>query len=143
MAKQKINKPLTTEEEKFCRHYADFGNGRQAFMYAWPNSNFNSSSELASRLLKKVDIDARIQQHREEVAVQFNQTKEGTIRDLIIAAEEAKKAFQFAAYAKIRDMVIKLVGFYEPEKHEHSGSIDLNLKTPGLDSDEDDDDSDE
>lgn len=132
----KKGKSLTPEEEKFCRHYADYGNGRQAFMYAWPKSNFNSASELASRLLKRVEIDARIQQHREEVAVQFNQTKDGTIRELIIAAEEAKKAFQFGAYASIRNMVIKLLGYYEPDKHEHKISFDLEI--PGTESEEQD-----
>ena len=131
-------KTLTPDEEKFGRHYADYGNGRQAFMYAWPKSNFNSASELASRLLKRVEIYDRIQQHREQISVEFNQTKEGTIRDLIVAAEEAKRAFQFAAYAKIRDMVIKLCGFYEPDKVEHLGTI--NLTIPGLSDDSDDDD---
>lgn len=139
----KKSKSLTPDEEKFCRHYADYGNGRQAYMYAWPKSNFNSASELASRLLKRVEINARIQQHREEIAVQFNQTKDGTIRDLIIAAEEAKKAFQFAAYAKIREMIIKLCGFYEPKKIEHSGEINLNLEIPGLEPDDETEEKDE
>lgn len=118
MAKKK---PLimTAAHEKFCQHYSEYGNMRQAFLYAWPETKFSAAGQAASMLMKKSEISDRIQQIREEVQVEFNQTKEGTIKDLIRSAEEAKKAFQFAAYAKLREMVINLCGLYPVKKSEH------------------------
>ena len=127
MAGKKKEFIMTAAHEKFCQHYSEYGNMRQAFMYAWPETKFSSAGQAASMLMKKDEITDRIQQLREEVQVEFNQTKDGTIKDLIRSAEEAKKAFQFAAYAKLREMVIELCGLYPIKQTKQ----DVNITAKG------------
>lgn len=119
MAKKKIDKlvvVLSRSEERFCNEYALTSNATQSYLKANPNVTYDTAKTLGSRLFTKVYISERIAQIKEADAVQWNQTKDGTIKDLINTAEEAKAAGQFSAYAKLREMVIKIVGFYEPEK---------------------------
>ena len=143
MAKQKTNKTPNPAHEKFCQHYAEYANATQAYLFAFPNIKYSTAGTEGLRLLKNPAIKERIEQLQDEFRTQYKQTKEGTIRDLINAAEEAKKAFQFPAYAKLREMVIKMCGFYEPDKIEVSGSIDFELKVPGVEPTIDEDESEE
>jgi phage terminase small subunit len=141
MAKQKQNKTLSPAHDKFCQHYAEYSNGAMAYLFAFPNVTYGSARTLGSELLTKVDIKARIEQLIEEFNVQYKQDKRRTIRDLIVAAEEAKAMAQFPAYAKLREMIIKMEGFYEPDKIELSGTINFELKVPGVEPDKDEDES--
>ena len=143
MARPKKDKPLSPAHEKFCQHYAEYSNATMAYRFAFPTTTYGSAKTLGPRLLEKVDISERIEELVLEFKTQYTQTKTQTIRDLIQAAEEAKKAFQYPAYAKLREMIIKLVGFYEPDKIEISGSIDFELKVPGVEPDKDEDESEE
>lgn len=118
---------MTPAHDKFCQHYAEYGNATQAYLFAWPNVKYGSARELGSNLLTNIDIKEKIEQLKEEFAVQYKQTKDGTIRDLIQSAEEAKAIGQFTAYAKLREMIIKMCGYYEPEKIEHSGEVKTNV----------------
>lgn len=64
---------LTPRQEAFCRlYYAGpddvRGNATEAYMKAYENSNYNSASTSASRLLKKAKIRARIAEIREAAA---------------------------------------------------------------------------
>jgi hypothetical protein len=124
---------MTPLHDKFCQHYAEYGNATQAYLFAFPNVKYGTAKTEGNELLTKPDIKEKIDQLKEEFAVEYRQTKEGTIRDLIQTAEEAKAQGQFSAYAKLRDMIIKMCGFYEPEKIEHSGAIDIKLSIPGVD----------
>jgi hypothetical protein len=115
---------FTPAHERYCQHYSEYGNSTQAFLYAWPNSTYNTAKTEGPKLLQNLAVSERVEHLKEEFAVQYSQTREGTTRDLINAAEEAKKAGQFSAYAKLRDMVIKMCGFYSPDKIEHSSNPD-------------------
>lgn len=127
MARQKANKPPNPAYEKFCQHYAEYANATQAYLFAFPNIKYSTAGTEGPKLLGNPAIKERIEQLQDEFKTQYKQTKEGTIRDLINAAEEAKKAFQFPAYAKLREMVIKMCGFYEPDRIEHSGNVGINI----------------
>ncbi len=133
---------MTPAHEKFCQHYTEYGNATQAYLFAWPKVAYGTARTEGSEMLTKPDIMSRIEQLKEEFAVQYNQTKDGTIRDLIETAEQAKAQGQFSAYAKLRDMIIKMTGFYEPEKIHHSGGMNLNLQIPGMEPDDSEPDND-
>ena len=91
MAKPKQNKPLSPTEEKFCLHYSEYKNATMAYLFSHPNVKYSTAKTEGPKLLSKPAISEKIEQLVEEFAVQYKQTKEGTIRDLIVAAEEAKK----------------------------------------------------
>lgn len=116
--------------EKFCQHYAEYGNATQSFLFAFPKVTYGTAKAEGSKLLAKVDIKEKIEQLKEEFAVEYNQTKDGTIRDLIQTAEEAKAKGQFSAYAKLREMIIKMCGFYEPEKVEVKAEWTIGFNIP-------------
>jgi phage terminase small subunit len=124
-------KKISPTHEKFAQHYAHYGVATQAYMFAFPNAKYKTARELGMRLLKRPEVIEKIEQLKEEFATKYNQSKEGTIRDLIDSAEQAKEFGQFAAYAKMRDMIIKMCGFYEPDKQEivHKG-ITINYNKP-------------
>lgn len=140
---------FTPVHEKFCQHYMEYGNPTVAFLYAKGSKSdgdkngvtYNTAKTEGPKLLHNPAILERIEQLKEEFAVQFKQTKENTVRDLINAAEEAKAQGQFSAYAKLRDMVIRIHGLYSPDKFEHK--VEYELGIPGLDSTEADTEEDE
>jgi len=122
---------ITPAHDKFCQHYAEYGNATQAYLFAFPKVTYGSARELGARMLSVDEIAEKIEQIKEEFAVEYKQSKDGTIRDLINSAEEAKAQGQFSAYAKLREMIIKMCGFYAPEKSEitHKG-ITINYTKP-------------
>lgn len=125
MAKKQFK--LTPAHDKFCVTYANTGNATASYLAAFPNVTYGSARELGSNLLTNVDIQDKISILKEEYKVKFDLDRERTERDLITAAEEAKSAGQFSAYAKLRDMVIKIRGFYAPDKVEHSGNLPITV----------------
>lgn len=129
---------MTPAHNKFCEHYSEYGNATQAYLFAFPGVAYNTAKSEGYTLLQNLTIKEKIDQLQEEFNVQFRQDKKRTVRDLIVAAEEAKSQMQWAAYAKLRDMVIKLEGLYEPEKHEIKGELDVHLNMPGITKSEDD-----
>ncbi len=140
MAKKKeVKKPMKPEWVKFCTHYVEYGNATQSYLYAYPNSSYAAARTDGSRLLTNADIAEYVEQLTEEFNTQYKQDKRKTVRDLIQAAEEAKAMAQFPAYAKLREMIIKMEGFYEPDKIEHSGiaPIQINLIQPSEPDEED------
>lgn len=116
MAKKKFI--ITPAHEKFCQHYSQYGNATQAYIHAFPGSTYGSSRELGSNLLTNVDIKEKIEQLKEATALVAKQTAEQTVNELLVAAEEAKAQMQWGAYAKLREMVIKLCGLNPIEKQE-------------------------
>lgn len=133
MAKRKFK--MTPAHEKFCQMYADTGNATASYLHAFSGVTYGSARELGSNLLTNVDIQDRISTFSEENKAKYDFDKDKTIRDLIKAAEEAKEQMQWSAYAKLREMVIKMKGYYAPEEIKHSGDIDINLNIPGINKD--------
>ncbi len=127
---------FTPSHEKFCQHYSEYGNATQAFLFAWPKVTYNTAKAHGYELLQNVAIKERIEQLKEEFAVEYKQTKDGTIRDLIQTAEEAKAQGQFSAYAKLREMIIRMCGFYEPDKLEVKSEWTIGFNTPSKDEEE-------
>ena len=111
-------KELKDWEEVFCIAYSKHGNATQAYHKAKPLTTYDTCRTSGSLTYAKLHIKERIQFLIDEFAANVHQSKESTINDLIRSAEEAKAAGQFSAYAKIRDMIIKMCGFYAPEKVE-------------------------
>lgn len=109
-------KNLSPAQIKFCQKYIDTSNATISWMHSHPDANYSTAKSEGCKILNNPDVKSYIDQLKEEMATTFKQTKDGTIKDLIISAEEAKEAKQFSAYAKIREMIIKMVGFYEPDK---------------------------
>lgn len=126
---------FTPAHEAFCQHYAEFGNATQAYLHAFPSVKYNTAKAEGPRLTAIPSIIERIEHIKEEFAVSVQQSKEKTIQALILSGEEAKKAGQFSAYAKLRDMIIKMCGFYEPDKVDITSAgekitINLDLSKP-------------
>lgn len=115
MAKKK-NIKFTPAHEVFCQHYAEHGNATMAYLQSHPNVKYNTAKADGPKLTAIPSIQERIEQIKEEFALSVQQSKEKTIQALIQSGEEAKLAGQFSAYAKLRDMVIKMCGFYEPDR---------------------------
>ncbi len=125
MAKDKILKP---QHNKFAEHYAEHGNATLAYMFAFPNTTYASARVLGSNLLTNLNIQDIIEHKKQEFNSQYMLSKEQTVRDLIDSAEEAKQFGQFAAYAKIREMVIKIQGLYpDPKLDITSGGEKINI----------------
>lgn len=114
MAKKKFI--LTPLHLKFCQHYSEYQSATQAYLFAFKNVGYNTAKTEGCKLLKIDEIQEEIEKLQEEFRVQYKQTREGTIRDLIVSAEEAKAMGQFAAYAKLREMVIRMTGYFEADK---------------------------
>lgn len=130
---------MTPAHHKFCEHYSEYSNATQAYLFAFPGVKYGTAKTEGSKLLTNPDISERIEQLKEEFECQFRQDKNRTIRDLIVASEEAKAIGEWATYAKLRDMVARISKFYETKVDITSKgekiSIELNLG----DNDEQDD----
>lgn len=118
---------MTPAHERFCQAYADTGNATYSYGQAFSGSAYGTCRTEGSAMLTKPDIKERIEQLVEEYKVKYDYDKDKTVRELIIAAEEARAQMQWAPFAKLREMVIKMRGYYEAEKVEHSGEIKSNV----------------
>jgi len=117
-----VRKPLSAKHEKFCIEYCKLLHANLAYCAVYPNSAYNSSFGNSSRLLKKPRIQERIAEIQEKFAATVKQDKNKTVSDLLETAEQARADGRYGDYAKLRDMVIKMCGFYEAEK------VDVDIK---------------
>ena len=116
---------LSINHLKFVEHFCEYGNATQAYLYSFPNVNYNTARTEGNKLLTNPDISILITQEKEKLSVQFGLTKDRKVRELTLALERAEKAEQWGAYTKLQDMLIKLGGLYEAQKHEITGNIDI------------------
>lgn len=123
-----LRKPLSEKHEKFCQIYCEIMNGTQAYLVVYPKAAYHSASANASRLLKVEKIKVRIAEIQEKFAANTKQDKDKTISDLLKVSEEARMEGRFNDYAKLREMVVKMCGFYEPEKVEVKQTWDIDFK---------------
>jgi len=119
------------KQEKFAAHYAEFSNATRGYLYANPSATYNTARTEGSRWLAEPNIQDLIQEKKDEFNEKFMHSKEKTIQDLLEAAEEAKAIRNYNAYAKLREMIIKMCGFNEPDKIEMKTEIkfDFGLTT--------------
>jgi hypothetical protein len=101
---------------EFIDYYIKHSNGTQAYLNSNPNVTYKSAKELASRLLKQPLIIERVEQEQERLALIYDISKESIIRELTDTAEEAKNLGRYGEYSKMKDMIIKMFGFYESTK---------------------------
>lgn len=130
---------LNPAQIAFCEHYSTYGNAAQAYIHAHPKVKYSTARTEGPRQLQNQDIKEYVDYLVELNSNEFQQTKDKFILDTFKAAEQAKEAGQFMAYGKIREQIIKMLGWNEPDKVEHSGSLEFELKVPGLEDKEDQD----
>jgi phage terminase small subunit len=58
---------LSPEHERFCWHYAVYGNGRAAYQHAYPNASNGTARAEACRLLASPDVSNRLDEIRAEM----------------------------------------------------------------------------
>lgn len=115
------------KQEKFAAHYAEYGNATRAYLYVNPKATYGTARTEGSEWLTKPNIIDLIQQKKDEFNEKFMHSKEKTIQELLLTAEEAKEAGNYNAYGKLREMIIKMNGFYEADKVELSGGYTINI----------------
>lgn len=125
--------------ELFCNYYVNSGNQVKSYMQVFTGCTYDSAKSQGHMLYKRPEIKARVAELKDEITAelkeQYKQTREQTIKDLLTASEEAKAAGAFAAYAKLREMIIRMCGFYAPDEVNINNNVAWSLKFPGLDED--------
>ena len=117
MAKKKVIKEkLTAAQTTFCELYAVNNNATASYLIAYPKVAYNTAKTEASRLLTDVNIKGIVAKHKELFINEYMKSKQAFIQDLSNTANEAKAAGKYNEYAKINDMILKLLGMYEAEK---------------------------
>lgn len=121
-------KQLSTIQLKFILHYVEYGNATQAYLQATPNPiTYASAKQQGYMMLKDPEVIEAIEQKKEELSLQASISKEKMVRELTFTAEQAKNVGDFKAYANMKNMIIKMFGYYEPEKIQHSGEQNITL----------------
>ena len=110
------------KQEKFSTHYSEFSNSTRAYLCANPKASYDTARTEGAKYFAEPCIKKLIQQKQDLFNEKYLHSKEKTISELLITAEEAKANGRYSDYAKLRDMVIKMNGFYEPEKLEIEGT---------------------
>lgn len=111
---------VTIRQDMFAKHYATYGVGVHAYLSAFEGVSYEVAKTEASKLLTNPHIKDLVQRYKADLAVKFDVTKEKMVRDLTETAELAKENKQFIAYAKMKDQIIKMFGFYAPDKIEQT-----------------------
>ncbi len=71
---------LSPEHERFCWHFATYGNGRAAYQHAYPDATEPTARSESSRLLKNPSISQRLDEIRQEMRDRYADTAEDVIR---------------------------------------------------------------
>lgn len=150
LEEKKITK-LSIREANFCRYYIELsGNGTRAYMKAFKVTNYGTAATESWRLLKKPEIQARLEGAKraieEKIGVTYGRlvekgaehleaTKE--ISALIIPGKGCKKADSKTtdfievpdvdAQLKAADYLAKLCGFYPQKESGKPIEIELNI----------------
>jgi len=127
---QRNLKSLNDNHIRFIEHYIMYGNATQAYLVAYPNTTYTSAKADGWMLLQEPLIKDELEDRREKLAIANQITKTDIINELVDSAYLAKSDGKYNDYAKMKDMIIKMFGYYEADKVEHLGmpiSITLNL----------------
>lgn len=124
---------LTPKQELFCQTYVKTGNASEAYRTAYNASKMKDTTinEKSSRLLKEYKISTRVNFLRNKVEEKHDLTKDKIInrlKEIIFAQEElGVDKIDLTAMNKAIDTVNKMLGYNEPDKVEHSGSLNHSL----------------
>ena len=125
---------LTPKQELFCQTYVKTGNASEAYRTAYNASKMKDTTinEKSSRLLKEYKISTRVNFLRNKVEEKHDLTKDKIInrlKEIIFAQEQlGVDKIDLTAMNKAIDTVNKMLGYNEPDKVEHSGSLNHSLK---------------
>lgn len=140
-------KEITDKQKRFVDEYLIDLNGKQAAIRAGYSEK--TAEVQASRLLSNVKVKEEISKRQLVISAKFELNRETMIKELIEVMNSCKKEGidgkgvikDRGNWNKAIDLLNKLGGLYEPQKIEHSGSIDINLQTPGVELNDDTDES--
>lgn len=124
---------LTPKQELFCQTYVKTGNASEAYRTAYNASKMKDTTinEKSSRLLKEYKISTRVNFLRNKVEEKHDLTKDKIInrlKEIIFAQEQlGVDKIDLTAMNKAIDTVNKMLGYNEPDKVEHSGSLNHSL----------------
>jgi len=121
---------LTPKQEMFCEVYVRTGNASEAYRTAYDVSttNDNTINPTASKLLKKDVISAKVKELRGELQDTHKITKDFIVNELLYVIEKSKQGDKIdtTGINKAVDTLNKMMGYYEPKKIKHSGSLGLS-----------------
>lgn len=127
MAKKETKNKVNLNHIKFAQHYAEKGNATQAYLFAYgPDITYGSARELGSNLLTNVDVQALIEQYKEELAMKFSVSRESLVKDLL-EIKDAQKTDNAQAAIKAIEVISKMLGYNAPDKIEHSGNLPITV----------------
>lgn len=115
---------LTYKQELFIKHYAIYKNGRQAAIAAGYSEN--TATEQAYENLMKPHIKKAVEQAKKDISDTLGIDKLTMINKLVeISNNQENKAVDIM---KAVEMILKAMGWNEPDMHKFSGQIDSNQK---------------
>lgn len=110
---------LNTQQQLFIDEYLVDFNGKQAAIRAGYSER--SAESTSSRLLSLDKFKLAIQKGQEITKTKLNITKEDLLKDLQ-EIKDAQKSSNSSAAIKAIEVMSKMLGFYVPEKVEHTGN---------------------
>jgi len=120
---------LTPKQELFAQEYVKTSNASEAYRTAYDVSTTNDKTinPMASKLLKKDVISAKIKELQGELQDSHKITKDFIVKELLYVIEKSKEndKIDTTGINKAVDTLNKMFGHYEPKKIEHSGSLGL------------------
>lgn len=120
-------KSLNEAHRAFIQHYIKYNNAVQAYIHAYPNATYSTALKESSRLLKADLVMEELNNEKEKLAIINHIDKNDLLEKYMIVAEEAREAKNYAAFAKISDMINKMTGQYVAQKIEHSGDMGVSV----------------
>jgi len=127
------SRKLTPKQASFVKAYLTNGfNATQAAKSAGYSEK--TANEQGARLLANVSIQKELSKHQKKAAEKFEIKKEDILKGLLKIAERSmekvevnqetgeERVFPYdpQMYVKAINELNKMLGFYEPEKHEHN-----------------------
>lgn len=116
--------------EKFAAHYSVHGNATRAYLSVFTRVEYSTARNEGAKYMANPCIIEIIEKFKEEFRERYMHNKEEKIQELQNSAEEAKALGQFAAYAKIQDMIIKMLDLNPQNKLDITSAgkqININL----------------
>lgn len=121
---------LTEKQERFCQEYIKSGVASQAYRIAYPKSKKwkdESVNVNASKTMANTNIMQRVKELQEKVESKHDISKDKIMARLqqLVYEQEVIGADKLDLNVMIKalDTLNKMMGYYAPEKKEHSGEV--------------------
>lgn len=124
---------LSKLEELFCQKYSEEGILGVSYMSACQAINKkvtkSSANVIGSALIKDQRISSRVREIQLENANALKITRTKMITDLNETAEQAKTKGQFGSYTKLKELIIKMLGYNATVVTEHKTEFKISFGT--------------